>query len=143
MEPLKSIGERYWIAYYLVYVITAGVGLWRYRPWQETGNDELYALVAIFALAAGVALLAAILMEVIGRMVLLIPAAWKKIKEQGIKEGRVEGRKQGRQEGRQGPTRGRQEERQRILNEVTQLGGQVPAEVLEILKGDSNTNGSR
>lgn len=135
MEPLKSIGERYWIAYYLVYVITAGVGFWRYRPLQESGKDELYALVAIFALAAGVALLAAILMEVIGRMVLLIPAAWKKIKEQGIKEGRVEGRKEGRQEGRQ-------EERKRILNEVTQLGDQVPAEVLEILKGGSNANGS-
>lgn len=136
MEPLKSIGERYWIAYYLVYVITAGVGLWRYRPWQQSGNDELYALVAIFALAAGVALLAAILMEVIGRMVLLIPDAWKKIKEQGIKEGRVEGRKQGRQEGRQ-------EERQRILNEVAQLGDQAsPEEVLKIVKGGSNANGS-
>ena len=49
MEPLKSIGERYWIAYYLVYAITTGVGLWRYQPWQETGKDELYALVAIFA----------------------------------------------------------------------------------------------
>ena len=133
MEPLKSIGERYWIAYYLVYVITAGVGFWRYQPWQESGKDELYALVAIFALAAGVALLAAILMEVIGRMVLLIPAAWKKIKEQGIKEGRVEGRKEGRQEGRQ-------QERQRILDEVAQLGDQVPTEVLEILKGDSNVN---
>ena len=128
MEPLKSIGERYWIAYYLVYVIAAGVGLWRYRPWQQSGNDELYALVAIFALAAGVALLAAILMEVIGRMVLLIPAEIKRLKEIGRKEGRVEGRK---------------EERQRILNEVAQLGDQVPPEVLEILKGDSNANGSR
>ena len=119
-----------------MYVITAGVGLWRYRPWQQSGNDELYALVAIFALAAGVALLAAILMEVIGRMVLLIPDAWKKIKEQGIKEGRVEGRKEGRKEGRQ-------EERQRILNEVAQLGDQAsPEEVLKIVKGGSNSNGS-
>lgn len=136
MEPLKSIGERYWVAYYLVYVITAGVGLWRYRPWQQSGNDELYALVAIFALAAGVALLAAILMEVIGRMVLLIPAEIKRLKEMGRKEGRDEGRKEGRQEGRQ-------EERQRILNEVAQLGDQAsPAEVLKIVKGDSNANGS-
>ena len=119
MEPLKSIGERYWIAYYLVYVIATGVGLWRYQPWQETGKDELYALVAIFALAAGVALLAAILLEVIGRMVLLIPAAWKKIKEQGIKE-----------------------ERQRILEQVAQLGDQVPPEVLKIVKDESNANGS-
>ena len=124
MEPLKSIGERYWIAYYLVYVITAGVGLWRYRPWQQWGNDELYALVAIFALAAGVALLAAILMEVIGRMVLLIPAEIKRLKEIGRKEGR-------------------DEERQRILEQVARLGDQVPPEVLKILKGDSNANGSR
>ena len=133
MEPLKSIGERYWIAYYLVYVITVGVGLWRYRPWQQSGNDELYALVAIFALAAGVALLAAILMEVIGRMVLLIPAEIKRLKEIGRKEGRVEGREEGRDE-----------ERQRILDQVAQLGDQAtPEEVLKIVKGGSNANGSR
>ena len=132
MEPLKSIGERYWIAYYLVYVITAGVGLWRYRPWQQSGNDELYALVAIFALAAGVALLAAILMEVIGRMVLLIPAEIKRLKEIGRKEGRVEGRKEGRDE-----------ERQRILDQVAQLGDEAsPEELLKIVKGESNANGS-
>ena len=64
------------------------VGALRYHPLREQGKDELYALVAIFALAAGVALLAAILLEVMGRMVLLIPAAIKKIKEQGIKEER-------------------------------------------------------
>ena len=127
MEPLKSIGERYWIAYYLVYVIAAGVGFWRYQPWRESGNDELYALVAIFALAAGVALLAAILMEVIGRMVLLIPAAWNKAKEIGRKEGLKEGR---------------EEERRRILDQVAQLGDEVPPEVLKIVKGESNANGS-
>lgn len=123
MEPLKSIGERYWIAYYLVYVITAGVGLWRYRPWQQSGNDELYALVAIFALAAGVALLAAILMEVIGRMVLLIPDAWKKIKQQG-----------------------REEERKRIIDALAKAGVRAgdsdetltPSEILKIVQGDSD-----
>ena len=56
-------------------------------------------------------------------MVLLIPAAWKKIKEQGIKEGR-------------------DAERQRILDQVGQLGDQVPPEVLKIVKGESNANGS-
>ena len=131
MEPLKNIGERYWIAYYLVYVITVGVGIRRYRPWQESGNDELYAFVATFALAAGVALLAAILMEVIGRMVLLIPAAWNKAKEIGRREGRVEGRKEGREE-----------ERRRILDQVAQLGDEVPPEVLNIVRGESNANGS-
>ena len=125
MEPLKSIGERYWIAYYLVYVITAGVGFWRYRPWQESGKDELYALVAIFALAAGVALLAAILMEVIGRMVLLIPAEIKRLKELGRQEGR-------------------REERQRIVEALHRLGERedgsvhitLTPEVVKLLMGD-------
>ena len=103
MEPLKSIAERYWAAYYLVYVAAVGVGAWRYQPLQETGRDELYALVAIFALAAGLALLVAIILEVIGRMVLLIPAEIKRLKDQGREEGR-------------------REERQRIVETLRQLG---------------------
>ena len=133
MEPLKSIAERYWIAYYLVYVAMVGFGIWRYRPLHETGKDELYVLVAVFALAAGAALLAAILLEVIGRMVLLIPAEIKRLKELGRKEGRIEGREQGVKEGR---TKGRVEERQRILNAVAQLGDQVPPEILKIVQGE-------
>jgi hypothetical protein len=119
MEPLKNIADRYWIIYYLVYVAGVGFGVWRYRPLQETGKDELLVLVAIFALAAGVALLVAILLEVFGRMVLLIPAAWKKIKEQGIKQGV-------------------KEERQRILDEVSQLGDQVPPEILKIVRAEAD-----
>ena len=41
-----------------------------------------------FCRFSGIALLAAIFLEVLGRMVLLIPAAIKKIREQGIKEER-------------------------------------------------------
>ena len=108
-----------------MYVIAVGFGIWRYRPLQETGKDELYALVAVFALAAGIALLAAILLEVIGRMVLLIPAEIKRLKELGRKEGLEEGR-----------TVGRVEERQRILDEVAQLGDQVPPEILKIVQGE-------
>jgi hypothetical protein len=119
MEPLKNIADRYWIIYYLVYVAGVDFGVWRYRPLQETGKDELLVLVAIFALAAGVALLVAILLEVFGRMVLLIPAAWKKIKEQGIKQGV-------------------KEERQRILDEVSQLGDQVPPEILKIVRAEAD-----
>ena len=130
MEPLRSIGERYWIAYYLVYVITAGVGAWRYQPWQETGKDELYASVAIFALAAGVALLAAILMEVTGRMVLLIPAEIKRLKELGRKEGRQEGR---------------DEERKRIADALVKAGVRAgdsdepltPSQINEIVRGSN------
>lgn len=68
-------------------------------------------------------------MEVIGRVVLLIPSEIKRLKEIGRKEGRVEGRKEGREE-----------ERRRILDQVARLGDEVPTEVLEILKGDSNVN---
>ncbi len=82
MDPLRSIAERYWVVYYLVYVGGVAFGASRYHPLREQGKDELFALVAIFALAAGLALLVAIIMEVLGRMVLLIPAAIKKIKEQ-------------------------------------------------------------
>ena len=77
-------------------------------------------------MSAGSALLVAIFLEVMGRMVLLIPAAWKKIKDQGIKEGRAEGRA---------------EERQRILDAVEQLGDQVPPEILDILRGESDRRG--
>ena len=132
MEPIKSIAERYWIAYYLVYVIAVGFGIWRYRPLQETGKDELYALVAVFALAAGIALLAAILLEVIGRMVLLIPAEIKRLKELGRKEGRKEGRA---------------EERRRIADALSQIGEReedggiritLTPEMLKILMGETD-----
>lgn len=103
MDPLRSIAERYWVIYYLVYVAGVGIGLSRYHPLQEQGKDELFALVAIFALAAGLALLVAIILEVLGRMVLLIPSEIKRLREQGRKEGR-------------------QEERQRIVNALRQLG---------------------
>ena len=127
MEPLKSIAERYWVAYYLVYVAATGIGIWRYRPFNETGRDELFALVAIFALAAGVALLAAILLEVLGPMVLLIPAAIKRLKDQGREEGR-------------------REERQRIVAALRQLGERedgsvhitLTPEVLRLLMDDSD-----
>ena len=75
----------------------------------------MYALVAIFALAAGVALLAAILMEVIGRMVLLIPDAIRKIKA---------------------------EERKRIADALAKAGDSdatlTLSEILKIVNGDSD-----
>ena len=89
MEPLKSIAERYWVVYYLVYVAGVAIGALRYHPLREQGKEELYAIVAVFALAAGLALLVAIILEVLGRMVLLIPAAIKKIKEQAVKQERL------------------------------------------------------
>ena len=123
MEPLRSIAERYWVVYYLVYVAGVAFGAWRYHPLQEQGKDELYALVAVFALAAGLALLVAIILEVIGRMVLLIPAEIKRLKEQG-----------------------RREERRRIVEALRQLGERedgsihitLTPEVMKLLMGDGD-----
>ena len=121
MEFAKRIAGRYWGAYYCIYVAGIACGTWLYQD-RLAGDDGFLWLAAIFAVAAGCVSLVVIFVEAIGRMVLLIPAAWKKIKEQGIKEGREEGRA---------------EERQRILNEVAQLGDQVPPEILKIVKAES------
>ena len=126
MEFVKRVFRNYWLVYYVVYVGGVALGLARYWP-QLTAHDGILWLAAIFGASAGSALLVAIFLEVIGRMVLLIPAAWKKIKDQGIQEGRAEGRAEGRTE-----------ERQRILDAVEQLGDQVPPEILDILRNESD-----
>jgi hypothetical protein len=51
-------------------------------------------LAAIFGLSVGTALMVAILVEVTGRMVLLIPQTIRKIREEGRKEGREEGQRE-------------------------------------------------
>ena len=88
----RAVGE-YWIAYYLFYVAIAALGCWLNRSrlqWSQLlREDQVYLLAAIFGVAAGVALLAAIILEVTGRMVLLIPKAWNRAK----REGRAEQRK--------------------------------------------------
>ena len=91
MDLFRRAVGQYWVIYYLVYAGGVGVGLWRH--WAELWRDDgIYLLAAIFGVAVGIALLAAIFVEVIGRMVLLIPAAWKKAKDEGREEGREEGR---------------------------------------------------
>ena len=87
MEFAKRIAGRYWGAYYCIYVAGIAGGAWRYQD-RLAGDDGFLWLAAIFAVAAGCVSLVVIFVEAIGRMVLLIPAAWKKIKEQGIKEER-------------------------------------------------------
>ena len=108
MSEVKSAAERYWVIYYLVYLAAAGVGLWRYWPrllwyWRQPllQDDSIYLLAAIFGTAVGIALAVAIILEVSGRMVLLIPATVKKIKAQGHAEGKVEGHGEGREEERE------------------------------------------
>ncbi len=129
MGPVKNVAAKYWVSYYLVYVGAVSFALWLYPPWQEQGKEVIYLLAAIFGAAAGFALLVAIILEVIGRMVLLIPSAVKKLKDEGRKEGRKEGRL---------------EERKRIKDALAQLreregvAVQVPPEVIKILQGEPN-----
>lgn len=132
MDTAKTAAERYWIIYYLVYLAVSGAGLWYYWPrllwyWRQPAmeNDSVDLLAAIFGAAVGTALGVAILLEVGGRMVLLIPAAVKKLKAEG-----------------------RKEERQRIRTAVAELvvqkGGSEQAmiskeEILKILHGEEGS----
>ena len=106
MSEIKTAAEKYWVIYYLIYLGLSGAGLWYYWPrllryWRQppAQDDSVYLLAAIFGTAVGIALAVAIILEVSGRMVLLIPAAVRKIKEQGRKEGQEQGRKEGLREG--------------------------------------------
>ena len=92
MDLFRRAVGNYWVAYYLVYVAMAAWGLWVNRnrlDWSQLWQDDVYLLAAILGVAAGVALLTAIILEVLGRMVLLIPKAWNRAK----REGRAEQRK--------------------------------------------------
>ena len=74
-----------------MYAVSVAVLLWRH--WESLRWDDesyVYLTAAIFGMSLGIALMAAIVVEVTGRMVLLIPEAIRKIKEQGRKEARKE-----------------------------------------------------
>ena len=109
--------EKYWIIYYIVFIGSFAFLLWRHWSALRWDNETyVYLLAAIFGLAAGTALMSAIFVEVIGYMVLLIPARIKQLKEEGRKEGRKEGREEGREEGRkEGREEGQESERQQWL----------------------------
>ena len=104
------------------------LALYRHSPrWQE---DWLSVLADILAVALGLAIASTILVEVIGRMVLLIPDAVKKIKAQG--------RAEGREEERAAQRKRRQEAYDRFgveVNGVLMLPNTL--EVAEFLSGDS------
>ena len=123
----RVITGGYWGAYYLVYVAGVAFLMYYFRQellWQEARQLEtLYVMSAIYAVSAGTALFVAIIVEVTGRMVLLIPRAWNKAKDIGRAEGRVEGKVEGRTEGR---TEGRAEERDRVQAILAQYGRRDP-----------------
>lgn len=111
----RAIEGKYWVVYYLVYAVGVATGLALYWP-EITGyytpkDERLFLLAGIVGLAAGTALLSVIIVEVTGRMVLLIPAAWRKAKAEGHAEGLVEGHAEGRAE-----------EHDRIQSVIAQFG---------------------
>lgn len=80
---------KYWVIYYIVFLAVLAVLLSRH--WGAVNWDDgsyVLLLAAIFGLSAGVALTFTICTELGGRMVLLIPGAINKLKDEGRKEER-------------------------------------------------------
>ena len=90
--------DTYWVLYFAGYVVAILVMGWLHWDDLQDGANRIYLLAAIFGVAAGAASAVAIIVEVGGRLMLLIPAAVRKILEQGREEGREEGRMEERME---------------------------------------------
>ena len=118
-DALKRLIEKYWVVYYIVYVVAVVVIVVMQWGKLQADDDAIFRLAAIFGVSAGIASFLAIVSEVFGRMVLLIPQAVRKLKEAGRKEGRAEGRA---------------EERARIQEILDRLDDELPSEGLEELK---------
>ena len=112
----KFIGE-YWVIYYLSYPVFAAILLWLHRHsprWQE---DWIGILADILGVALAGAVAFTIFSEVLGPVVLLIPKAFRRIKNEGLVEGQALGREEGLVEGQalgreEGLVEGQAKERQ-------------------------------
>ena len=122
-DILKRLIEKYWVVYYIVYVV--GVVVIVAMQWGklQADVDPIFRLAAIFGVSAGIASFIAIVSEVFGRMVLLIPAAVKRLKKAGKDEGLAEGE-----------VKGRNQERARIQEILDGLDNGLPPEAIEELK---------
>ena len=120
-DMLKRLIEKYWVVYYIVYVV--GVVVIVFMQWGklQADVDPIFRLAAIFGVSAGIASFLAIVSEVFGRMVLLIPEAVRKLKQAGREEGREEERA---------------EAQARIQAILDQFGDSLPPEVIAALKGE-------
>ena len=91
MIRLMERWGKYWVIYYGFFLAVLALLLARYwyaLDWQD--ESAIPFLAAIFGVAAGTALTITIIAEVLGRMVLLIPAAVRKLKAEGAAEGAAE-----------------------------------------------------
>ena len=86
---IKRLIEKYWVVYYIVYVV--GVVVIVAMQWGklQADVDPIFRLAAIFGVSAGIASFIAIVSEVFGRMVLLIPDAVRKLRKSGRQEERA------------------------------------------------------
>ena len=89
---MKRFLDVYWVIYFVSYLVVIAILLWLY--WDDLLHEDnpLLQLATIYGVAAGSASAFAIIVEVGGRIVLLIPAAVKKLKNEGKAEGRAEER---------------------------------------------------
>ena len=88
-DILKRLIEKYWVVYYIVYVV--GVAVIVAMQWGklQADVDPIFRLAAIFGVSAGIASFLAIVSEVFGSMVLLIPDAVRKLRKSGRQEERA------------------------------------------------------
>ena len=134
MERIERVLNNYWIGYYIVFAACAGVYLYRHN-WGLSQWDNVGLLSDIFGASAGIALLVVISVEVLGRMVLLIPKTVRAILEKGKAEGRAEGK-----------VEEREAQSQRVNEAYERFGIEVDGvqalpntpEVKEFLRGDSD-----
>ena len=134
MERIERVLNNYWIGYYIVFAACAGVYLYRHN-WGLSQWDNVGLLSDIFGASAGIALLVVISVEVLGRMVLLIPKTVRAILERGKAEGRAEGK-----------VEEREAQSQRVNEAYERFGIEVDGvqalpntpEVKEFLRGDSD-----
>ena len=77
--------KRYWIAYYLAYLISLIILAILSKP------RDIPEWAAVVTVSAGIDTGFAIAVEVIGRMVLLIPSTIRRIRQEGVQQGLKQG----------------------------------------------------
>ena len=105
MRNVERILGNYWIGYYFVYLVAVLILLYRHN-WTLAQWDDVELLSNVFSTAAGYALVAVVVVEGLGRMVLLIPKTVRSILNKGRVEGRQEERKRMLAAHREGRARG-------------------------------------
>ena len=101
MRNVERILGNYWIGYYFVYLVAVLILLYRHN-WTLAQWDDVELLSAVFSSAAGYALVAVVVVEGLGRMVLLIPKTVRSI----LNKGRQQERKRMLAAHREGRARG-------------------------------------